>query len=208
MCSFDLFFFIVHKKPQTKLSNPYKNMTGALTQIIATGALDSYLSSDANHTFWRSKYAKHTQFAMEHCSQPFSTPVAFGSECQVVLNRQGDLVHHQYIEITLPGIVACDLDKEKCLGLGGGSMFPAYMDKSCAPCSREDDMAMRDMNDDATDASSETGKRTRRDAWLRARYGHASALEGCEEAEDCPDALLPELETFGVTTSTRSDSTC
>ena len=36
---------------------------GTLTQLIAVGALDQYLSANATYTFWKIRYNKHTNFA-------------------------------------------------------------------------------------------------------------------------------------------------
>lgn len=62
---------------------------GTLTQLIAVGALDQYLSANATFTFWKIRYNKHTNFALESIGQPFNTAVAFGSESQITLNRNG-----------------------------------------------------------------------------------------------------------------------
>ena len=36
---------------------------GTLTQLIAVGALDQYLSANATFTYWKIRYNKHTNFA-------------------------------------------------------------------------------------------------------------------------------------------------
>lgn len=170
---------------------------GSLTQIIATGALDSYLHENATVSHWKVRYARHTNFATESCSQPFSTPVSFGAEAQLQLNRQGDLVHYQYVVIDLPAIVACDMEKEGgCAGLGGGSMFPTYMENSCAPCAKEDAAIFADYGgDDMTDSSSDAAAKLKKakDAYYKSKFGSAPGLEGCEDVYDCPDNLLPEM---------------
>ena len=168
----------------------------ALTQIIATGALDTYLHDNATVSHWKMRYARHTNFSCESCVQPFSTPVAFGTESQVTLNRQGDLIHYIYIVVDLPGIVACDLDRETCSGIGG-SIFPVFMDKSCAPCASHDEEYYRDYAgaDAGTDTSSDRAATAKKgkDAWLKSKYGHAPTLECCDDVEDCPDNMCPEL---------------
>ena len=169
----------------------------ALTQIIATGALDTYLHENATVSHWKMRYARHTNFSCESCVQPFSTPVAFGSESQVTLNRQGDLVHYIYIVVELPGIVACDTTRDSCAGVSG-TQFPVFMDRSCAPCRSTDDEYFREMDNDdaASDSSSAKGESAKRgkNMWLKSKlYGHAPALDCCDDAEDCPDSLCPEL---------------
>lgn len=100
---------------------------GSLTELIALGAADVYLTKNPSITFWRFRYNKHTNFAMEAIEQPFNTQVAFGSSVQVTLNRTGDLIYKQYVTIDLPGISACQPQTAVC-GIGG-NQFPC-----CDPC--------------------------------------------------------------------------
>jgi len=81
---------------------------GALTQLIALGAADKYLSQNPSITFWRFRYNRYTNFAMEAIEQPFNTQVMFGSDTQLTFNRTGDLLFWTYVVIDLPGIFACD----------------------------------------------------------------------------------------------------
>jgi hypothetical protein len=80
---------------------------GALTQLIALGAADKYLSQNPAITFWRFRYSRYTNFAMEPIEQPFNTPANFGSDAQLTFNRTGDLIYYLYVVIDLPGIEAC-----------------------------------------------------------------------------------------------------
>ena len=179
------------------LLNGGSSGSGALTQLIARGALDQYLSQNATYTFWKVLYRKHTNFAMESIGQPFNTSVAFGSEAQITLNRNGDLIYFMYVVIDLPGITACDSSKENCAGIVPGNQFPVYMNNSCAPCAKQDEAAVAEYLDDGyTDASS-TEKAGRlaaaKDRWLRDHYGAGASLDCCDDGDDCPDNLCPEL---------------
>ena len=111
--------------------------TGSLTELIAKGALDAYLTQNATFTWWKTRYNKHTMFAMESIKQVFQTQVAFGSEAQLTVNRMGDLIFYVYVAIELPGLEAVESD-----GMG---MFPQYMTDSCAPCAKADQAAYMDM---------------------------------------------------------------
>ena len=170
--------------------------SGALTQLIAQGALDQYLSANASFTFWKVRYNKHTNFAMESIGQPFNTAVAFGSEAQITLNRNGDLIYYMYVVVDLPGITACDATAEGCAGIGPGNQFP-YMAQPCAPCADADRGVVEEYVDDGFTEASETTKsqmlRTAKDRWARDKYGACTSLECGEEAEDCPGTLCPEL---------------
>ena len=168
--------------------------SGALTQLIAQGAVDAYLTSTDNVTCWRYLYKKHTNFAMESISQPFNTAVAFGAEAQITLNRNGDLIYFMYVVIDLPGIVACD--KSEANGYGG-AQFPTYMVNACSPCQLQDEKAVAPyISGDFTDASSDmqaAAIRNATNAYGRANHGAAPMLECCDDAEDCPAEMCPEL---------------
>jgi hypothetical protein len=99
----------------------------ALTQLVALGAADVYLTKCPTVTFFRFRYNKYTNFAMESIEQTFNTQVSFGGDCQMTLNRNGDLIYFQYVVIDLPGITCCQPQVAVC-GIGG-NQFPC-----CDPC--------------------------------------------------------------------------
>jgi len=100
---------------------------GTLTELIALGAADVYLTKNPSITFFRFRYNKHTNFAMEAIEQTFNTQVQYGVDAQVTLNRTGDLIYFQYVVFDLPGITCCQPTVAVC-GIGG-SQFPC-----CDPC--------------------------------------------------------------------------
>lgn len=102
---------------------------GALSQLVGLGSADAYLSLNPTITFWRFRYNKHTNFAMEAIEQPFQSQVAFGSDCQVTLNRTGDLIYYMYVVIDLPAIKAVVPTNGVC-GIGS-IQFPC--DSACDP---------------------------------------------------------------------------
>ena len=166
--------------------------SGSLVEIIAKGSIDTYLTTNASFTFWKLRYSKHTGFAIESCNQPFNTSVSFGSESQITLNRQGDLIYYMYVVIELPGIVA-----QESTDRSVPTQFKPFMDQSCAPCGKTDEEALAEyMDDGATDASgSEKVSKlaAAKNRWLREKYGHAAELDCCADVEDCPDNMCPEL---------------
>ena len=120
---------------------------GALTQLIALGAADKYLSQNPSITFWRFRYSRYTNFAMEPIEQPFNTQVMFGTDTQLTFNRTGDLIYYCYVLIDLPGIDACQ-DGPTC---GANSQVPLFSQPFpglssganggyCDPC-RDNDVA-------------------------------------------------------------------
>lgn len=106
---------------------------GALTQLIALGAANRYLTHTPSITFWRYRYARHTNFAMEAIEQPFQSGVSFGANSQLTFNRTGDLIYYLYLLVDLPGIVGVDAS-----GAGIPSWlnpFPGASGKTyCNPC--------------------------------------------------------------------------
>lgn len=99
---------------------------GVVLQLIAKGGLDAKLNKDAENTFFRYKFSKYTNFAMEASSQRFQTDSAFGANTQITLNRDGDLVYYMYVVADIPGLVATKQDSS---GYSmGGPTFPAYKD--------------------------------------------------------------------------------
>jgi hypothetical protein len=102
---------------------------GTLTHLIALGAADQYLTAQPSITFFRFRYNKHTNYAMEAIEQPFNSQVAFGSDCQVTLNRTGDLIYFMYVVIDLPAIKAVVNTQGVC-GLGS-LQFPCA--SACDP---------------------------------------------------------------------------
>lgn len=103
----------------------------ALTQLMAQGALNVYLTQNPSITYWRQRYNRHTNFSMEAIQQPFGSQVSFGGEVQVLVNRTGDLLFWQYVMITLPAITSI-LSTSAVCSVGGGQ-FPCALDP-CDPC--------------------------------------------------------------------------
>ena len=110
----------------TSLSSCSNTSAGSITQLVAQGAMDVYLSKGAKFTYWKSRHQRYTQFAMEAVIQPFNSVVQFGGLSQITLNRTGDLVYYMYCLIELPGITACRATQDTCGGQIGGDQFPHH----------------------------------------------------------------------------------
>lgn len=176
--------------------------SGTLTNLIAKGALDQYLSHNANFTFWKVRYNKHTNFAMESVAQPFNTTVQFGNMSQITLNRNGDLIYHCYVVVEIPGIVACDGVGEgggsSCGVTGGVGQFPSTTNP-CMPCRELDYSAVEeylqagDVPVDLQTASAdviEEAYRKARSEMRRVKLGIcAPDMSYCDAEEDCPDEI-------------------
>ena len=74
-------------------------MTGGLLQLVAFGAQDIYLSGNAQVTFFKLVYRRHTNFAQETIEQTFGGNPGFGRKVTATLSRNGDLVHRIWLKI-------------------------------------------------------------------------------------------------------------
>lgn len=147
--------------------------SGAITEVVAVGALDQYLSSNASHTFWRSKYNKATNFALEAASQPLSQ-LRLGGEEHVTLNRTGDLVYWMYLQITLSGIEYLET---------GGAGLGSFVASSCLPCD-SNDINMYNSSNTTNPVFDANNKLT----WLKNNYGASQSANTSNTAsQDCPN---------------------
>ena len=81
--------------------------SGVITDLVAKGALDVWLTKGATQTYWRASYQKHTNFSMETVRQRLDTGAPNWAQTEtgtVQINRTGDLLYFLYAHITLPGI--------------------------------------------------------------------------------------------------------
>lgn len=79
----------------------YYNMAGGLSQLVAYGAQDVYLTGDPKKTFWREKFSRYSNFAMESIQQDILGDIGPGQTISFTLKRNGDLVSSLFLEITL-----------------------------------------------------------------------------------------------------------
>lgn len=86
----------------------------SLIELSAQGVENVDLTVDAQHTFWKSVYSKHTGFAMEPKELTFSSGSAnYGQKGTVKIDRQGDMVADMWLVI--------DVDPLTQPGGGGGN---------------------------------------------------------------------------------------
>ena len=79
-------------------------MSGGLMQLVAYGAQDIYLTGNAQITFFKVVYRRHTNFSMESIEQTFNGQADFGKKVTATISRNGDLIHRVYLQVTLPSV--------------------------------------------------------------------------------------------------------
>jgi hypothetical protein len=79
-------------------------MSGGLMQLVAYGAQDIYLTGNAQITFFKVVYRRHTNFSIESIEQTFNGYADFGRKLTVTVSRNGDLVSKAYLRVVLPAL--------------------------------------------------------------------------------------------------------
>jgi hypothetical protein len=71
-------------------------------QLVAVGAQNLFLTNNPSVTFWKVKYNRHTNFAMESMRQVLNGNGNFGNKVSCKVSRNGDLMGACYVQATLP----------------------------------------------------------------------------------------------------------
>lgn len=72
---------------------------GGLTQLVAVGAPDVFLTGDPQRSLWKRNSVRRTNFAIESIETTFD--LRFGQPTVVTLKKSGDLVKNCVLEITM-----------------------------------------------------------------------------------------------------------
>jgi len=75
---------------------------GALLQLVAKGKQDIYLIGNPKMTYFKNRYARHTNFSMESIRVDFTEQAGFGRRFSAFIDKKGDLLHRIIAEINLP----------------------------------------------------------------------------------------------------------
>lgn len=79
-------------------------MSGGLTQLVAYGAQDIYLTGNPQITYFKNLYRRHSNFSMESIEQTFNGSVDFGKKVHVEVSRNADLIHTAFLQATIPDV--------------------------------------------------------------------------------------------------------
>jgi len=78
---------------------------GGLISLVAYGAQDVYLTGNPQMTFFKDVYKRHSNFSLEHIALSLDGKVDFGSSNSVTITRNGDLVHHMWLQVVLEPVL-------------------------------------------------------------------------------------------------------
>ena len=73
----------------------------ALTQLVAYGPQDVYLTGNPETSFFLRKYYRHFIFATDHIELDFDILPTFGNRSSISITRNGDLLQKCYLKIIL-----------------------------------------------------------------------------------------------------------
>jgi len=76
---------------------------GGLMQLVAYGAQDFYLTGNAQITYFKVVYRRHTNFATESVEQTFNGSATFGGKAVCNIQRSGDLITKMYLNTKISG---------------------------------------------------------------------------------------------------------
>lgn len=79
-------------------------MAGGVFQVSVRGHEDMYLSENANITFFKTVYRRHTNFSRQELDLTFTNKLDFDGEGYCRIEKYGDLVHRLFLVINLPQI--------------------------------------------------------------------------------------------------------
>lgn len=79
-------------------------MAGGLSQLVAYGAQDVYLTGNPQITFFKTVYRRYTNFAVESIQQTINGSVGFGNKVSTQISRNGDLITDIVVEFVLSSV--------------------------------------------------------------------------------------------------------
>jgi hypothetical protein len=80
-------------------------MTGALLQLAAYGAQNTYLTGNPQITFFTAVYRRYTNFAIQNIPQYFTGNSDFGQKVYCLIDRIGDLMNQVFLRVQLPSLI-------------------------------------------------------------------------------------------------------
>ena len=111
-------------------------MAGGLSQLVAYGAQDVYLTGNPQITFFKTVYRRYTNFAIESIQQTINGSVGYGNKVSTQISRNGDLITDIVVEFVLTKSAATaptfycaeDLLQDVELEIGGQRIDKHYND--------------------------------------------------------------------------------
>lgn len=83
-------------------------MSGGLIQLVSSGNQDVALTYNPEITFFKKKYRRHTNFALELKEIPVEQQPSYGDRISFNLPTNGDLIYRCFIQVKLPALQFTD----------------------------------------------------------------------------------------------------
>ena len=72
-------------------------MSGAITELVAQGVQDTFLTGTPTMSFFKQVFKQHTNFSQEKIRQVFKAQPVSGGMSSVIIKRSGDLIGDMYL---------------------------------------------------------------------------------------------------------------
>ena len=86
--------------------------SGAILQLVATGAQDIYLTGEPQMTYWKSTYRRYTNYAVESVELPIAGTINTGAKVSITIPKTGDLLKSLWIHYNPSELIAKSTDLE------------------------------------------------------------------------------------------------
>ena len=104
-------------------------MSGAVTELVAQGVQDAFLTGDPQMSYFKQVYRRYTNFSQEYIRQIFKGQPAGGSMSSCTMRKSGDLISGMYLSSPASG-TALDTFVEKFELYIGGQLIDSYRGQS------------------------------------------------------------------------------
>ena len=96
-------------------------MSGAVTELVAQGVQDAFLTGDPQMSYFKQVYRRYTNFSQEYVRQVFKGQPAAGGMSSCTMSKCGDLLSGMYLssELGIAGVPLANLVEKIELYIGG-----------------------------------------------------------------------------------------
>lgn len=111
-------------------------MSGALIDLVSKGIQDTYLTGNADTTFFRQTYKRHTNFSMEPVLQVVEGEAVAGGWSEIKISRSGDLLKDVFFLSSASGDDGINCPFEKVQLYIGGQLIDTLTEPENVACAQ------------------------------------------------------------------------